>query len=389
VVLSWIGILLAVAVVAIVLSSSRTHRPAPPHDQTGTMMTSPSAPDRPDGAPAGPTPAPAPPGAAYPPATPYPGTPYPPATSYGAAPYPAPQPYPAPAAPPASYPGETAAPGPAAYLPPAATSPGAPTPAWEPPPARPRPEGPGPVTVGVVLALCLFAGAGVLLAERAGVFTGSAALTAAGVALALLGLGVLISGVRGRRSGALGALALLVALLAVPAAWLTTAAPTWTRIVTSGGDVVAGDVVWIPTTAAAAAEGYSFGVGEARIDLTRVPLGEAGATPVSVPIEVGAGSTTVVVPTGQPVEVRTHLGAGEISTVLVGDWTRDVAAGPGTRVESPTPGPTPSGTTERVSRTELSGTNLDLTLRSPTAGPTELVVTIDAGLGEVNIEESF
>jgi hypothetical protein len=241
------------------------------------------------------------------------------------------------------------------------------------------------VLVGVTLALCLFAGAAVLVAERAGLLGGSAALIIAGTALALLGLGVLVSGVRGRRSGVLGGLAIFVALLAVPAAWLTTAAPTWSRIVTSGGDVVAGDVAWIPTTDDAAAEGYSFGVGEARLDLTRVPLED---TPVTVPVEMGAGSTTVVVPTGRAVEVRTRLGAGEISTLLLGDWTRDLgASGPGARVEGPTAQPTPSA--ERVSRTELTGTNLDLTLRSPTPGPAELVVTIDAGLGEVTIEESF
>lgn len=277
-------------------------------------------------------------------------------------------------APPASG----ATPPPQAYQPPAATA----APAWEPPPPKPRVPGPGAVTVGVTLALCLFGAAAILLIERSGAFDGAAALVIAGTTLALLGLGVLVSGVRGRRSGVLGGLAVLVALLAVPVALITTTAPHWRNVVTSGGTVVAGDVTWAPTSVSEAEAGYSYGVGEATIDLTGVPLAEAGTDPVTVPIESGAGSTTVVVPSGVPLEVRVRLGAGEISTVLVGDWTRSLNAS-GRAVDAG------SDANGDLVGDQLSGTNLDLTLRSPAAGDPQMIVTVDAGLGDVTIREAL
>jgi hypothetical protein len=169
----------------------------------------------------------------------------------------------------------------------------------------------------------------------------------------------------------------------VPVALVTTTAPHWRNVVSSGGTVVAGDVTWAPTTVADAEEGYSYGVGEARIDLTGVPLAEAGADPVTVPVESGAGSTTVVLPSGVPLEVRVRLGAGEITSVLAGDWTSSVdSSGQGTPLQE-------TDAEGSLNRTQLSGTNLDLTLRSPAAGDLQMIVTIDAGLGDVTIREAL
>lgn len=405
--IAWLGVIATIGVLALMVSSRKDAPhpsfppPAPgagtPTDQTGTSMSTPPPPGAPDAAPHdGPSDGPQPgtgPSAAS--ATTDAPPPYP---SPAAAPYPYPSAYPPPTS---AYPSSSAYQAPSAYQP----SPGyQPSPAyqppsvqqraagvdtappeWQPPAPRPRTEGPGTVTVGIVLALCLFAGAAILVAHRTGGLTGSAALTITGVTLALLGLGVLLSGARGRRSGVLGGLAVLVALLAVPAAALYTAAPDWNRLVSSGGSVIATDVVWAPTSVEQAEAGYGFGVGSARIDLTGVPLDDART--VAVGIDAGAGSTTVVVPTGVPVEVRTELGAGEIRSVLLGDWERELRSGiqRGGWTNGPDAGFDGSA---RFARTEVAGTNLDLLLRSPTAGPAQLVVTIDAGFGDVTIEEA-
>jgi hypothetical protein len=171
---------------------------------------------------------------------------------------------------------------------------------------------------------------------------------------------------------------------------VTTAIPDLPNGVFDDGTVIAGDLTWAPATLAEAESGFSYAVGEARIDLTRPPWPtEAVDEPSRVRIEAGAGSTTVLVPTGVPLEVRTHLGAGEIDSVLAGDWTRsrgsDITTGGGTA-------PEPGAATSRVTRTEAQGTDLDLVLRSPATSPDApeglaLVVTIDAGLGDITIEE--
>ncbi len=270
-------------------------------------------------------------------------------------------------------------------------------PAPPPVPARSRAAGPGPVAVAVALSLCLFAGAGVLLADRAGLTDGHVVVTIAGVSLGILGLGVLVSGVRGRRSGVLGGLAILVAVLAVPAAVVANVVPSWERVVVSGDGPLVGDVRWRPTTEREAASGYSLGVGSAVIDLTDVPLDGAAPTPVEVPIDVAIGSATVVLPSDVPVRVTTHLAAGEIRSRLAGDWTRGPTAGRGatTTDEDVIVGPDTGsadespGTVRRVARTELQGTNLELLLRSPAPGDVQLVVTVDAGLGDVTIQEEL
>lgn len=381
--LGWLGLLATVAVVAVVLAGRERPRPpagpAPypthPSERGAPAMSTPTTPPADASEPLPPAVPGVPP--AGPPAYP---TPYTPPTQGYSQPT---QGYTPPAygppsqgyAPPAS--GYTPPPV-QSYQPPAATA----APAWEPPPPKPRVPGPGAVTVGVTLALCLFGAAAVLLIERSGAFDGGAALVIAGTTLALLGLGVLVSGVRGRRSGVLGGLAVLVALLAVPIALITTTAPHWRDVVSSGGTVVAGDVTWAPTSVADAEEGYSYGVGEADIDLTGIPLGGEGVDPVTVPIESGAGSTTVVVPSGVPLEVRVRLGAGEISSVLVGDWTRSLTAS-GRAVDAG------SDSNGDLAGDQLSGTNLDLTLRSPAEGDLHMIVTVDAGLGSVTIREAL
>lgn len=400
VVVAWLGLLATVGVIALIVSGV-TKRPDAP--------TYPAAAPYPAGPPSSPAPTiggetpmststpgpngtePTPPAGAQPAQPPaYPSTAYqPPAYQSPAYQSTAPGSATPSADAPAAY-------GTPPYQPPAYGGPsyrppgyGAPQPATPPVALRPRVDGPGSVAVGIVLALCLFAGAGILIAHRTGVFDGGPALTIAGVSLALLGLGVIVAGALGRRSGALGGIAVVVAVLAVPAALVSNAIGSWDPIVVSGdGGTAVGDASWTPTTVAQAEDGFGLGAGSARIDLTAVPL-DGTSGPVEVPIQVGMGTTQVILPRDTPVEVRAQLGAGQITATYTGDW----APSAGTQSSAgsvPEESTTTGGTTGReITRTHLQGTNLDLVLRSPETGDATLVVTIDAGLGDVTIEESL
>ena len=79
----------------------------------------------------------------------------------------------------------------------------------------------------MVVALSLLTLAALLIAERSGDFDGPVALTALGVAIVLAGLGIIVSGLRGRTSGALGGLAVLGLVAAVPLGVVTSASSFW------------------------------------------------------------------------------------------------------------------------------------------------------------------
>jgi len=241
----------------------------------------------------------------------------PPAAPYAAAAYPAAA-YPATAYPAAAYPAGSSAT--AAY--PTAAYPATPTAAY--PPAgprvsepravtkarKPRPSGPGVATVGAVVALSLLTLAGLLVAHRTDDFHGPIVLTALGVAIVLAGLGIVVSGLRGRTSGVLGFLAIVGLLVSVPLG--VGARNDWT----SGDEHHAVAVDVTPVTRADAESGWTFGFGDSTVDLTDVPLTDQTLT---VPVALGAGNLTVVVPsTGAAVDAEVQLGAGTI-TWDVGD----------------------------------------------------------------------
>ncbi|WP_426592961.1 PspC domain-containing protein [Cellulomonas sp. McL0617] len=214
----------------------------------------------------------------------------------------------APTAPPVSQPYVSSA-----YTPPVPPVPPAPPKPPKPPkPPRPRTPGAGVGTVGVVVALSLLTLAGLLVANRTGHFDGPVALTALGVAIVLGGLGIIISGLRGRTSGALGGLAVLGLLAAVPLGIVTSPGSFWQsdgQRQLSATDVTA-------TSRQEAAGGYSMGFGDVTVDLTDVPLTDETLV---VPISLAAGDLTVRVPEGASVEADVNIGAGNITWDVGGE----------------------------------------------------------------------
>jgi phage shock protein PspC (stress-responsive transcriptional regulator) len=199
-------------------------------------------------------------------------------------------------------------------------------------PARPpRPSGPGVATLGVVVALSLLTLAGLLVAHRAGHFNEPLLLTALGVAIVLAGIGIVVAGLRGRTSGVLGGLAILGLVAAVPLGVVTT--NDWH--VGQHRHAVALDVA--PVSRQVAEQGWSFGVGDTTLDLTRVPL---TSSTLVVPVSVGAGDLTVVVPADASVTADVRVGAGQINWDVVpgskqdsGFALRDSFATPGAGTE--------------------------------------------------------
>lgn len=220
------------------------------------------------------------------------------------------------------------APGVTAPLPPhapyAPSPQGAPQPPLPPQPARaprppkpPRPRGPGATTTGIVVGLSLLLGALLLVVDRQGELPWPVFLTWAGLSGILAGLAIVVSGLRGRTSGGLGWLAVVLLVVALPAsAWRTTPFTVFVddsvRTVTDGTHRI--------TDPEVAEQGFGVSFGDPRIDLSDLDLSDATAgSPVEVPVRLGAGDATVVVPDGVPVRAEVQVLAGNARWHVDGD----------------------------------------------------------------------
>ncbi|WP_127126638.1 PspC domain-containing protein [Georgenia sp. SYP-B2076] len=247
-----------------------------------------------------------------------------------------------------------------------------------PPPVPPRPvtPGPGQSVVAVVLALCLAAVAALLLLDR----TGNIAvgwllpLMIGGAVLALLGLGVLISGARGRRGGVLAVLGVLLALVVVPGTMAATAVPAGIDLSRRAG---VGDLSVSPSTAAAAARGYELAAGNLEINLADLPIGTGSVT---IPVDVGAGDVTIRVPADTALRVEASVGAGIVESRTQPGWSGAFSDG-GT--------PTAEDTGSRVHTTWGNGLGIDTTLQSPAAqrDGADVVVVANSGAGRIYVVE--
>ncbi|WP_435738831.1 PspC domain-containing protein [Cellulosimicrobium sp. PMB13] len=203
-------------------------------------------------------------------------------------------------------------------------SPAGPVPAWAggtaprppappvPPTPRPpkprRPRGPGSATVGIVVGLSLLLGALLLMVERQGDLAWPVFLTWLGGSVVLAGLAIVVSGLRGRTSGSLGWLAVLALLVGVPTAVWQEGSP---ELVLTGDARTVSDGTHTVVDPDVAAEGFAVRWGDPTIDLSQLDLSDAsGASPVEVPVELGAGDVTVIVPDDVPLRAEVQVLAG-------------------------------------------------------------------------------
>lgn len=226
------------------------------------------------------------------------------------------------------------------------TPPGPPRPIAPPPPPRPRRRRPsGFVALISIGAAIVGFGLGALLEDPLG-FPGSAVSLGFLIALVAVSAIVLTLGLSGRASGFSGFLSIVLSVLLLG----STAA---SHVDVEGG---VGDRTWRPVTATDTS--YSLGAGDATLDLRGLPVGAASPTEVSV--EMGAGTLEILVPGGVTTRVVADVGLGSITRTGSGggDIGTSVDGGPG-----------------RELRTVIGD------------GPTQVVVTAQLGLGEIQITE--
>ncbi|TNU74966.1 PspC domain-containing protein [Miniimonas arenae] len=244
----------------------------------------------------------------------------------------------------------TDAPAPASAPAPAPVPAPAPGPTTQPHPKKARP-GPGGVTVALVLGAAGLTAAALLIADRTGALDVTRAVVI-GAVLAVLGLGIVVSGIRGRRGGALSTLA-IVGLVLAPASLAQQDAlgVDW------DGPTSFSSTELTPTSRAAAEDGVRVIAGNAVVDLTEVPL---TGDPVVVPIRVGAGEAVVTIPEDAAVRADVSIGAGEVV------W--DVEGAPRT--------------------VDDDGVGRTLTYRTTAAddGEAQLVLDVQVGAGTVTIQ---
>ncbi len=215
-----------------------------------------------------------------------------------------------------------------------------PVPVPSPQPGLPRPRPANapwrPLTL-VTLGLALLAGTLAHLASDTWVVAGAAGL-------AVVGVGLVLSGLAGRRGGLLVPVAIVLALTALNGDTVRTGA-------------TAGDQSWTPVTATQATSGFREGAGSTIVDLTSsaVIAGASTSSPVTVPISQGFGELTVTVPSGVAVRVSASSGAGVIDD-QIRDRTRE-------------------------------GVGNQLVIDSGTGSPV-LVVTVQLGAGQIVIREA-
>ena len=213
------------------------------------------------------------------------------------------------------------------------------TPAGEPARARPRSAVPG-VTVA---ALLILGGVAALLDGTTDVDLGGRGFL--GIALLVVGIGLVVGAVTGVGRGAKSGLIVLGVILSVALVLVST-------VSMPNGEW--GDRTYRPTTAAAVEPVYEHGAGDFVLDLSEIDLADAGAAlPITTRIDHGLGDLEVVVPLSADVRVSLDHGVGEAE--VLGDST-DEGFFPG------------------LGSAEWTG---DRTA--------EIVLTIDAGLGDVEV----
>ncbi|WP_051389220.1 PspC domain-containing protein [Arthrobacter sp. 35W] len=177
----------------------------------------------------------------------------------------------------------------------------------------------GAGAVALSLGLAILAGAGVLLLDSAGLIAlgGYAVATAFATAAAVLGLAVVVAGLRGRTSGLPGFLSLMALLVAIALSVVPTAG-SWS---------LARSQNWAPSSISAAGDGFSIAMGQGSLDLSA--LGDSAPLPerTVVPVNFAAAEVEITIPSNIPVVVQSEVAAVSIS--YDGERSNGVAVGTG------------------------------------------------------------
>ena len=262
-------------------------------------------------------------------------------------------------------------------------------------PARPRRPGPGSSLSLAVLGLGFLTAAGVWYAtatHRVGLLQGQFFLI--GTLVALLGAGIVASGLRRRRGGwmtVLGWPVLFVA--AIPALATASIVPTSLarmpfETLRSSTTVASSTVTWKELTASASGGSVarSKDIGDLTLDLRGMPAEEAGKLS-TITAHLDVGTLRIKTDTDQQLTVTTDVDMGSIDSRVSRAWTVD-----GRQMDQNNEGPHRHDVTGKGITTYASssgGLNIKRTLASPSSDDGRPRITINASVdtGTINIEE--
>ncbi|MGX5680996.1 PspC domain-containing protein [Schumannella luteola] len=163
-----------------------------------------------------------------------------------------------------------------------------------------------------VIGLALVTGGLATVLVSPGQPTALAAVVGLSSALVVLALGIIVNGVRGKRSGGASGLA-----------WVLLVPLLFTSIATAGGTPT---VAWGPvrTLAPTGSEEFAVGAGRVILDLTDVETAErpSGIEGADVSLRMGAGDVTIIVPEGMAVAFTGTVAAGYIEAGTDADSSR-------------------------------------------------------------------
>ena len=176
------------------------------------------------------------------------------------------------------------------------------------PPPAPAPKtrnlGPGAPAVAVTTGLALLVGGGIKALDAVHAInlgtTGNAVVWASGAAV--LGLGILVSGLRGRTAGILG----FFAVVALIIGGIFNLVPNADRARFQNVD-------WRPVSIEQAADGFDITGGTGTVDLTKLNLNPPLGSDVVVRLDATASNVTVAIPATVPVQVQTDLTMGNLN----------------------------------------------------------------------------
>jgi phage shock protein PspC (stress-responsive transcriptional regulator) len=174
-----------------------------------------------------------------------------------------------------------------------------------PKPPRARRKGPGPAIVAVTAGVALLVG-GTLKALDAGNIielghAANAVVWAAGAAV--LGLGILIAGLRGRTAGFLGFLAVVALIIG----------GIFNVVPRNGDRFTFHDVDWAPVSIDQARQGVDVTGAKGTVNLNDLDLTPPLTTEIVVPVDATFSNVTVIIPDDVPVEVRADMTFGNLN----------------------------------------------------------------------------
>lgn len=167
-----------------------------------------------------------------------------------------------------------------------------------------RPAGPGTPAVAISAGAALLVGGGLKALDAGNVIDlgDSANAVVWASAAAVLGLGILLSGIRGRTAGILSFFA-VVALITGGIY----------NVVGNGDRVRFQQVDWTPVSIEQATEGLDITAGDGTVDLTRLQLNPPLSSDVVIPLNITASNVTVLIPENVPVDVKADMTLGNLN----------------------------------------------------------------------------